>query len=236
MDRVGHLPRTDPGRNHYELHRLHVLDSRIWRGWNLDGDSKSVTIEYCEAYDMRTTGSDGSGFDLDGGCQDCIIQYCYAHDNDGHGFMMYDYDDPTLLSNFTGNVIRYNVSVNNCKKTNKGEIIVSTAGTQPWSSNYIYNNTCYNDRSGGQLLRMGDGTGIDLGVTVANNVFVAGAANSPSSHHSKTHFRRRARPSPAISTTARGRRTTAITARATRPSRRGRRQPGLKRSAGPTSR
>lgn len=141
-------------------------------------DSKRVTIQYCEAYGQQTTNTDGSGFDLDGGCQDCVIQYCYAHDNEGHGFMMFDYDDASLMD-FTGNVIRFNVSVNNCIDANKGEILVSTSGNQPWSGNYVYNNTCYNDRSGGQLLRMGDGTGINLGVTVANNIFVAGATNSP---------------------------------------------------------
>jgi len=83
----------------------------IWTWW-----ADHVTVQRCEAYRIRTTGTkDGGGFDLDWGTSDCVVQYCYAHDNDGPGFAIVGHRQWQGTAP-QRHVIRYNVARSNCGK------------------------------------------------------------------------------------------------------------------------
>ncbi len=88
---------------------------------NADG----TVIQYNEV--CHTHGvADGQPFDIDLGCHDTILQYNYTHDNEG-GFLL-------IMYNTRNNVIRYNISKNDCN----GLIwIHENEGT------HFYNNTFY---------------------------------------------------------------------------------------------
>ncbi len=114
----------------------------IWAWW-----ADHVVIQKCEAYRIRTPGSkDGGGFDLDWGTSDCIIQYCYAHDNDGPGFAVIG-NRQAPPNAPQRNVLRYNVSLGNCRKASAGahgEITLFGGMGSIWA----YNNTVYWSRQG----------------------------------------------------------------------------------------
>ncbi|MBA4167813.1 MAG: right-handed parallel beta-helix repeat-containing protein, partial [Chitinophagaceae bacterium] len=99
----------------------------------------SVLIQYCEAYNNRTNGAaDGGAFDFDGGVSNSVIQYCYSHDNDGAGYLMWNYEQaPHKLNN---NTIRYSLSVNDGRKHSYAGFHLGTSGL-PITNIYIYNNT-----------------------------------------------------------------------------------------------
>lgn len=101
--------------------------------------SDSVLIQYCEAFDNKTNGAaDGGAFDFDGGVTNSILQYCYSHDNEGPGYLMWNYDGaPHMLSN---NIIRYSISANDARKHSYGAIHIGTGGS-PITNINIYNNT-----------------------------------------------------------------------------------------------
>ena len=58
---------------------------------------------------------DGGGFDIDGGCEFCVLQYNYSHDNDGPGLMVYTY--PYASFRDRGNIVRYNLSENDSRRS-----------------------------------------------------------------------------------------------------------------------
>lgn len=101
--------------------------------------SDSVTIQYCESYQNKTGGvADGGGFDFDGGVTNSVMQYCYSHDNDGAGYLMWNYDQaPSKLSK---NVIRYCISAGDGRKHAYGGIHIGTSGL-PITNIDVYNNT-----------------------------------------------------------------------------------------------
>lgn len=112
----------------------------IWAWW-----ADHVVIQDCETSGIRTTGTkDGGGFDLDFGTSDCVIQYCYAHDCDGPGF--------AVIGSRRGpshpprrNVLRYNVSLANCRKVSAephGEITLFGG----MDDILVYNNTLHADQ------------------------------------------------------------------------------------------
>ncbi len=74
-----------------------------------------ITIQFCQSYENHTAGvTDGGGFDLDGGVSNSLVQYNFSHDNDGVGFLIWNYKYvPHSMAN---NVIRYNVSENDGRK------------------------------------------------------------------------------------------------------------------------
>jgi hypothetical protein len=77
-------------------------------------DANAVTIQHCESHHNRTAGhADGGGFDLDGGATNCIVQHNYSHDNDGAGFGVYQF---RVARPMRGNIIRYNLSVNDGRR------------------------------------------------------------------------------------------------------------------------
>jgi hypothetical protein len=103
--------------------------------------SNRVTIQACESFRNRTGGAaDGGGFDLDGGVTNSVIQYCYSHDNDGAGFLVWNYEGaPHRLAN---NVLRYNMSIDDGRKHRYGGISVGSAD-KPVHDLLAHNNTIY---------------------------------------------------------------------------------------------
>lgn len=100
-------------------------------------DSKNVIIQYNESYQNKTNGNfDGGGFDLDGGMQNSIIQYNYSHDNYGPGYLLAQFSYARLHKN---NIVRYNISENDCRRNRY-------AGIHVWGAvedAVIHNNTIF---------------------------------------------------------------------------------------------
>jgi hypothetical protein len=104
-------------------------------------DSNAIIIQYNESFGNRSAGStpDGGGFDIDGGSTNCIMQYNYSHDNQGAGFLMWQFQNARPMMN--NNIIRYNVSENDGRKNHYAGIYVG--GGEAFSNNHVYNNTIY---------------------------------------------------------------------------------------------
>jgi hypothetical protein len=112
----------------------------IWT-WQSD----HVTIQYCISYKNKTSkgGKDGGGFDLDGGVTNSLIQYCLSYENQGAGYGLFQYPG---ASDWSNNVIRYCVSINDANTTEgSGSFFIwngSNKGKQ-LTNCYIYNNVAY---------------------------------------------------------------------------------------------
>ena len=128
--------------------------------------SNNVTIQFNESYGNRTRANDGDGFDFDGGMTNSTMQYNYAHDNDGAGFLLWDFHEVMQSSN---NVVRYNISENDGRKGFFGGIHLGTSGAGRMTNVHIYGNTVYS------------GVGTDAafgirghlyGIGVYNNIFM----------------------------------------------------------------
>lgn len=79
-------------------------------------ESDHITIQYCVSYRNKTSrnAKDGGGFDLDGGVTNSVIQYCLSYENQGAGYGLFQYAG---ASDWSNNVIRYCVSINDAQKT-----------------------------------------------------------------------------------------------------------------------
>ena len=89
-------------------------------------DANRVLIQFNESHHNRTGSSkDGGGFDLDGGVTNSTVQYNYSHDNDGAGYLLAQFEGARP---FYGNVLRYNLSVNDGRKNNYGGIHLWSTG------------------------------------------------------------------------------------------------------------
>jgi hypothetical protein len=136
-------------------------------------DTKNITIQYCESHHNKAgLTKDGGGFDMDGGSQYCIVQYCYSHDNEGYGFALVEYGSP---NEFTGNIIRYNVSQNDCRKNSYGAItLYAEDATHRVKNCEVYNNTLYVDANN---LVNGKPSAVNIisqnfsNVSIRNNIF-----------------------------------------------------------------
>ncbi len=82
--------------------------------------------------------ADGGGFDLDGGVTNSIMQYNYSHDNDGAGYLVWNYEDAP--HELRGNTVRFNVSKNDGRKHDYGGIHIGTSD-KPVRDLLVYNNT-----------------------------------------------------------------------------------------------
>jgi hypothetical protein len=138
-------------------------------------ESNGVTIQFCESYGNRTGGAaDGGGFDLDGGVTNSIMQYNYSHDNDGAGYLVWNYGG--AIHPLSGNVIRYNISENDGRRHKYGGVHVGTSGEAVHGIE-IYNNTIYATASeDGQPRDVWvGGTAVNKGINFRNNLFVSDA-------------------------------------------------------------
>lgn len=107
--------------------------------------SDNVTIQYCISYRNRTSkgGKDGGGFDLDGGVTNSLIQYCLSYENEGAGYGLFQYPG---ASDWSNNVIRYCVSINDAHTTEgAGSFFIWNGSNESrqLTSCYIYNNLVY---------------------------------------------------------------------------------------------
>ena len=89
--------------------------------------SDRIIITTCCSYSNRTGGRfDGGGFDLDGGVTNCVIEYCRSWDNDGAGYLVWNYENAPFR--LTGNIIRDCVSENDGRKNGYGALHIGTSG------------------------------------------------------------------------------------------------------------
>ncbi|ULQ56273.1 right-handed parallel beta-helix repeat-containing protein [Flavihumibacter rivuli] len=100
--------------------------------------SDNITIQRSIAFRNQSKSSaDGDGFDIDGGTSNCVMQYNLAYENDGAGFLAYEFGDPNGMKN---NAIRYNISYNDARK-NKQYGGITYGGQVAQENLYLYNNT-----------------------------------------------------------------------------------------------
>ena len=106
--------------------------------------TNNAVIQYCESHhNHHGTGGDGDGFDLDGAVTNGVLQYNYSHDNDGAGFLIYQFNSAAKMDSVT---IRYNISVNDSRLSSMGGVQVNSndVATGGGVNNAeVYNNTVY---------------------------------------------------------------------------------------------
>lgn len=109
-------------------------------------DANRVIIQFNESHHNRTgSRKDGGGFDLDGGMRNSTVQYNYSHDNDGAGYLLAQFSG---ARSFYGNVLRYNVSINDARKNDYGGIhLWSTGANGGITDTTVYENTILATRS-----------------------------------------------------------------------------------------
>jgi hypothetical protein len=114
----------------------------IW-AWS----SRKLVIQNCVSVRNRTGGKyDGGGFDFDGGVSASVMQYNYSAENDGPGFMAFDFGAaPFRLAD---NVIRFNISENDGRKNGYAGIHVQSVG-EPIERLAVYHNTVFVGPSAG---------------------------------------------------------------------------------------
>ncbi len=97
-------------------------------------NSTGVLIEYNVVHNMYATesGIDGEGIDIDLGNTNTTVQYNYTFNNQGPGY--------SSFANGTGNVVRWNLSVNDCTANSQsaGSMWFAFSTTNGLS---VYNNT-----------------------------------------------------------------------------------------------
>jgi hypothetical protein len=108
----------------------------IW-AWS----SRKLVIQNCVSVRNRTGGKyDGGGFDFDGGVSESILQYNYSAENDGPGFMVFDFGAAPFR--LAGNAVRFNISENDGRKNGYSGIHVNSVG-DPIERLSIYHNTIF---------------------------------------------------------------------------------------------
>ena len=121
-----------------------------WKNVNIKGgpaaiwcwDSTRILFQFNEAYGNGSASKvDGDGFDLDGGTTYCIMQYNYSHDNEGAGFLLWEYGNPRGAASH--NILRYNISKFDGNPNGYSSIFIG-ANAGICSDNDFYNNTCFN--------------------------------------------------------------------------------------------
>jgi hypothetical protein len=132
--------------------------------------AENVTIQNCVSFrNKSTTGLDGGGFDLDGGTWNCVMQYNLSYENDGAGYLMYEYGDPNSMKN---NTCRYNISGNDARN-GKDYGGITIGGVAPLYDIRIYNNTIVQDE-GKTLTKVG--MAVQGILEIRNNILSSPAA------------------------------------------------------------
>jgi hypothetical protein len=107
--------------------------------------SSRVLVQYNDSHDNQDHGGggDGDGFQLGEHDTYCIMQYNFSHDNYAVGYLFGSSVSDGLNAH---NVLRYNVSENDCRYSDDGAIFVE----KPYITDIdIYNNTIYLSPNGG---------------------------------------------------------------------------------------
>lgn len=138
-------------------------------------EANACTLQHNLVYNQKTSSnSDGGAFDLDGGSSNCVVQYNYSYHNDGPAIGLIQFDDASPL---TGNVVRFNVSENDCRANTQGVLYVGQfSTTRGIDGAEIYGNTLYvsANASGGRppAVRVEDHA-LLTNVRLRNNLFIA---------------------------------------------------------------
>jgi len=143
--------------------------------WTFRTDSAMVQFNEVDHMHANAPGAcDVGAFDADGAVTNTIIQYNYSHDNDGPAVLLYSSEAP-----WGGNVVRYNISVNDNQTANDGGGVFALnfdAGPAQ-----IYNNTIVITSSaaqyGTQGFSFGYGHVYPAGTVISNNIVYATIAN-----------------------------------------------------------
>jgi len=103
-------------------------------------DANAVSIEHSEAYENHSGpgGNDGDGFDLDGGVTNSVLQYDFSRDNDGAGFLIYDYAGAPHETR--ANTIRHDVSRDDSRRGAYSALVLGGEGGTVSDSD-VYDNT-----------------------------------------------------------------------------------------------
>lgn len=125
-----------------------------------------VYIAHCVSHDNHRgrASTDGGGFDFDGGTTNSTIEYCLSYNNDGAGYMIYNFNWNNIQNR--GNTIRYSTSQNDATKGMQP--IVFGSGGAPLSNNVVYGNTIVKTDGGEATVYAGNYTG----VTFMNNIWM----------------------------------------------------------------
>src|SRR5450432_3949028 len=107
-------------------------------------NANRIVIQRCTSYRNRTKGSaDGGGFDFDGGVSNSIMQYNLSFENDGPGYLVWNY--PYAARALEHIVIRYNISSGDARRHAYGGIHVG--GDRPLRDIEVYHNTVAANRA-----------------------------------------------------------------------------------------
>jgi hypothetical protein len=120
-------------------------------------DSNRVTIQHNESYANKSATVDGDGFDLDGGVTNSVLQYNFSHDNQGAGYLVFQYAGARPMHD---NVVRYNISVNDNRVGKYGSLTIGSFGS-PVRDTLLYGNTVVtgpNQAGAAAGVRVWDGT------------------------------------------------------------------------------
>jgi hypothetical protein len=125
-----------------------------------------VYIGHCVSHDNHRgrASTDGGGFDFDGGTTNSIIEYCQSYNNDGAGYMIYNFNWNNIQN--SGNTIRYSTSQNDAIQGMQA-IVFGSSGI-PLSNNVVYGTTIIN--TDGREGTMYNGT--YTGVAFTNNIWM----------------------------------------------------------------
>ncbi len=129
---------------------------------------------------------------FDGGVTNSLIQYCLSYDNEGAGYGLFQYPG---AARWSGNVVRYCVSINDANTTvGAGSFFIwnGSNDSSQLTDCYLHNNVAYNTKA--PLISFEDAS--DHGnFLFSNNIFIAvnffgnsfreGAAPSPGIHELK---------------------------------------------------
>jgi len=141
-------------------------------------ESSHVTIQYCISYKNKTSkgGKDGGGFDLDGGVTNSVIQYCLSFRNQGAGYGLFQYSG---ASKWSGNVVRYCVSINDATSTEgSGSFFLwnGSGDDNQLADCKVYSNIAFNSHS---PVISYENSSAHKNFTFRNNIFIgAGKANA----------------------------------------------------------
>jgi hypothetical protein len=101
--------------------------------------SNNIELQFNISHSNKSKYADGGGFDFDGGVTNSVMQYNYSYNNDGAGYLIFNYKgSPYRFGSIT---VRYNISENDGQNPKYGGIIVGGANTAGPIN--IYNNTIY---------------------------------------------------------------------------------------------
>ncbi len=133
-------------------------------------NSNDCIVQYNEVgYSHKPEGcDDAQGFDVDASCRNTLVQYNYSHDNEG-GFILLCEVPGCGDMNFTGTVVRNNLSINDGAV--KGEVVAMVG---PVRGATVENNTIIASKKVDRLVEVFSKDGIDQAknVTFRNNLFI----------------------------------------------------------------